>query len=58
VLCEAYYSSREETVALKATVDTLIKKLDENNTMTAPPSPDTTMSPTMMEEMMVQLSYI
>jgi hypothetical protein len=58
MLHKAYYVSREEIVALKAATDTLIQKLDENITTTIPPSLDTTTSPTVMEEMMIQLSHI
>jgi hypothetical protein len=41
VLHEAYHISREEMAALKVAVDTLIKKLTENITITTPPSLDT-----------------
>jgi hypothetical protein len=58
VLCEAYHMSREETAALKAAVDTLMKKLDQNIARTAPPSAETTTSPSAIEEMMMQLSHI
>jgi hypothetical protein len=58
VLCEAYHVSREETAALKVAVDTLMKKLNKNITTTAPPSPETMISSTMMEEMMMQLSHV
>jgi hypothetical protein len=57
-LCEAYCASREETAALKAAVDALMKRIDENIATTAPPSPDTMTSSTMMEEMMMQLSVM
>jgi regulator of replication initiation timing len=57
-LREAYHASREETAALKAAVDTLMKKLDENIAITVPPSPDTVTSSTTMEEMTMQLSYV
>jgi 3-methyladenine DNA glycosylase/8-oxoguanine DNA glycosylase len=57
-LHEAYYASREETVALKAAVDTLTKKLDKNTARTVPTSPETATSPTAMEEMTMQLSHI
>jgi hypothetical protein len=36
-LCEAYGASKEKTVLLKAAVDTLIKKHDQNITISAPP---------------------
>jgi hypothetical protein len=58
VLIEAYHASREEIAAIKAVADTLMKKLDENITTTIPPSPETITSSTMMEEMMMQLSYV
>jgi hypothetical protein len=45
VLREAYHASREETVALKAAVDTLTKKLDETIATPTPPSPETATSP-------------
>jgi regulator of replication initiation timing len=54
----AYNSSKEETAALKATVDTLMKKLDYNIAISAPPSPDTMASSTSIEEMTMQLSNI
>jgi hypothetical protein len=57
-LSEAYRASREETVALKAAVDTLTKKLDETIAISAPPSPDTATSPTAMEEMTMQLMHV
>jgi 3-methyladenine DNA glycosylase/8-oxoguanine DNA glycosylase len=57
-LREAYRASREETAALKAAVDTLTKKLDENIAIAAPPSPETATSSTTMEEMMIQLSHV
>jgi hypothetical protein len=39
-------------------MDALMKRIDENITTTAPPSPDTATSCTMMEEMMLQLSVM
>jgi regulator of replication initiation timing len=57
-LREAYCASREETAALKVAVDTLMKKLDEIITITAPPSPETATSSTTMEEMTMQLSDV
>jgi hypothetical protein len=57
-LREAYRASREETGALNAAVDTLMKELDENTTTTAPPSPDTTTSSASIEEMTMQLSLV
>jgi hypothetical protein len=58
VLCEAYCTSREETAMLKAAVDTLTKKLNENIAISTPPSPGTMTSPTAMEEMTMHLSHI
>jgi hypothetical protein len=58
VLRKAYHTSRGETALLKAAVDTLMKKLDENSAISAPPSPETTTTSTAMEEMMMQLSHI
>jgi hypothetical protein len=55
-LHEAYYISRDETVALKAAVDTLMKRIDETITTATPPSLDTRTSSTIMEEMTMQLS--
>jgi hypothetical protein len=43
---------------LKVAVDTLMKTLDENITITTPPAPDTATSSTMMEEMTMQLSQV
>jgi hypothetical protein len=57
-LCKAYCASREETAALKATVEALIKRIDETITTTAPPSLATMSSPTTIEEMTMQLSVI
>jgi hypothetical protein len=57
-LREAYHASREETAALKAAVDALTKKLDENNAISAPPSPETATSSATMEEMTMQLSHV
>jgi methyl-accepting chemotaxis protein len=57
-LREAYHASREETAALKAAVNTLTKKLDENIATTAPPSPETATSSSAMEEMTMQLSHV
>jgi predicted nuclease with TOPRIM domain len=57
-LREAYHASREETAALKATVDTLTKKLDENIATTTLPSPGTATSSSAMEEMTIQLSHV
>jgi outer membrane protein TolC len=57
-LREAYRTSREETAALKAAVDTLTKKLDENIATMVPPSLETVTSSTAMEEMTMQLSNV
>jgi hypothetical protein len=57
-LREAYCTSREETAALKAAVDALMKRIDETITTTMPPSPATISSPMTMEEMTMQLSVI
>jgi hypothetical protein len=57
-LCEAYPASREETVALTAAVDALMKRIDETITTTAPPSLATMSSPTTMEEMTMQVSVV
>jgi hypothetical protein len=57
-LREAYRTSREETAALKAAMDALMKRIDETIATTAPPSPDTVTSSTMMEEMTMQLSVM
>jgi hypothetical protein len=57
-LREAYHTSREETAALKATVDALMKRIDKTITTTAPPSPATMTSSTTMEEMTMQLAVI
>jgi hypothetical protein len=58
VLCKAYHTSREETAALKAAVDTLMKKLNNSITISAPPLLGTMTSYTVIEEIMMQLSYI
>jgi regulator of replication initiation timing len=58
VLREDYRAAREETARLKAAVDTLMKKLDENRVISAPPSPETATSSIAMEEMTMQLSHI
>jgi phage host-nuclease inhibitor protein Gam len=57
-LCKAYRQSPTETAALKATVDTLTKQLDERIVIPAPPLPDLVTSPSAMEEMTVQLSHV
>jgi hypothetical protein len=57
VLREAYSASREETALLRAAVDTLMKRFDENIAVSMLPSPDTMTTSTAMEEIMMQLSY-
>jgi hypothetical protein len=47
-------ASKQETAALKAAVDTLSRKIDEQIAIPARPSPDLSTSPTTMEEMMMQ----
>jgi hypothetical protein len=54
----AYDASRVETAALKAAVDTLTQKFDEQTATPAPPSPDLPASSTTMEEMTMQLSVV
>jgi hypothetical protein len=54
----AYDASRAETAALKAAVDTLTQKFDEQTATPAPPSPDLMASSTTMEEMTMQLSVV
>jgi regulator of replication initiation timing len=57
-LRKAYRQSTAETAALKATVDTLTKQLDEHIVFPALPLPDPTASSTTMEEMTMQLSVV
>jgi predicted nuclease with TOPRIM domain len=57
-LCEAYRTSREETAMLKAAMDTLMKKLKENIAISTPPSLETITTPSIVEEMIMQLSYV
>jgi regulator of replication initiation timing len=57
-LRKAYRQSTAETAALKATVDTLTKQLDERIVFPALPLPDPTTSPSAMEEMTMQLSHV
>jgi hypothetical protein len=57
-LRKAYHASKEETAALSAAVDALMKRIDETITTTVPPSPATVTSSTTMEEMTMQLSVI
>jgi hypothetical protein len=58
VLCVAYDAFKQESVAQKAAVDTLSRKIDEQTAIPAPPSPDLTASSTTMEEMTMQLSVV
>jgi hypothetical protein len=57
-LHEAYRASSEETAILKAAVDTLMKKLNENIAISAPPYPATATTSSAMEEMTMQLSHV
>jgi hypothetical protein len=57
-LCKAYCQSTAETAALKATIDTLTKQLDERIILPALPLPDPVTSPSAMEEMTMQLSHV
>jgi hypothetical protein len=57
-LRKAYRQSTAETAALKATVDTLTKQLDEHIVIPASPLLDPATSPSAMEEMTVQLSHV
>jgi gas vesicle protein len=57
-LCTAYNTSKTETVALKAAVDTLTCKLNEHTAISAPPSPEIMASSNTMEEMTMQLSVV
>jgi hypothetical protein len=57
-LRKAYRQSTAETAALKATVDTLTKQLDEHIVFPALPLPDPATSSSAMEEMTMQLSHV
>jgi hypothetical protein len=57
-LRKAYRQSTAETAALKATIDTLTKQLDEHIVFPALPLPGPATSPSAMEEMTMQLSHI
>jgi hypothetical protein len=57
-LRKAYRQSTAKTAALKATVDTLTKQLDERIAILAPPLPYPATSPSAMDEMTVQLSHV
>jgi hypothetical protein len=54
----AYNASRAETAALKAAVETLTQKADEQTATPAPLSPNLIASSTTMEEMTMQLSIV
>jgi hypothetical protein len=58
VLRAAYDASKQESAALKATVDTLSRNIDEQIAIPAPPSPHLTASSPTMEEMTMQLSVV
>jgi hypothetical protein len=58
VLRAAYDASKQPTAALKAAVDTLSRNIDEQIAIPAPSLPDLSGSPTIMEEMTMQLSAI
>jgi hypothetical protein len=57
-LRKAYSQSTAETAALKATVATLTKQLDEHIVFPALPLPDPATSSSAMEEMTMQLSHV
>jgi hypothetical protein len=57
-VCKAYCQSMAKIAALKATVDTLTKQLDEHIILPALPLLDPVTSPSAMQEMMMQLSYV
>jgi hypothetical protein len=57
-LRKAYHQSTAETAALKATVNTLTKQLDEHIVFPTLPVPDPTAFSTTMEEMTMQLSVV
>jgi predicted phage-related endonuclease len=57
-LHEAYYTSREETAALKMAIDALTKKLDDNIAIMVPPLPETVTSSNAIDEIMMQLSHM
>ncbi|KAI5814588.1 hypothetical protein BZA77DRAFT_356374 [Pyronema omphalodes] len=58
-LCTAYHSTQAETAALKAAVAALTKRIDEQQqVISAPPSPHLTASSSAMEEMTMQLSVV
>jgi hypothetical protein len=54
----AYNTSKTETAALKAAMDTLMCKLDEHTAISAPPSPEIMASSNTIQEMTIQLSVI
>jgi hypothetical protein len=57
-LYKAYRQSTMETAALKGTIATLTKQLDEHIIFPALPLPDPAASPSAIEEMTMQLSHI
>jgi regulator of replication initiation timing len=57
-LRKAYHQSTAEAAAVKATVDTLTKQLDEHIVFPTLPLPDPMASSTTMEEMTMQLSVV
>jgi hypothetical protein len=57
-LRKAYSQSTTETAALKATVATLMKQLDEYIVFLPLPLPDLATSPSAIEEMTMELSHI
>jgi methyl-accepting chemotaxis protein len=58
MLCAAYDSTKAETAALKAAVNALTKKIDEQSVILVPPSPNLMASSTAMEEMTMQLCVV
>jgi hypothetical protein len=57
-LHKAYRQSTAKTAAIKATVDTLTKQLDEHIVFPALPLPDPATCPSAMAEMTMQLSHV
>jgi hypothetical protein len=57
-LCRAYYKSTTETAALKAAIDRLTQRHNNNIISLAPPLSEPMASSTTMEEMMMQLSVV
>jgi methyl-accepting chemotaxis protein len=54
----AYDSRKAETAALKAAIDALMKKIDEQSVISVPPLLNLTASSTAMEEMTMQLCVV